>query len=206
MNMIDTFPYGCEMDTITAAAISACDGLDGVVDGLVAQVDACLAMFNPFDLVGTTVNCSQAGGEIQITAGAAAVVSATWNGQVSAEGKQIWPGLNPGADLTGNTPASNGQPGIVATNCSDGVCVGAPSYLTTSWLQLFVAKDPNFDLSNLTHSEFDRLSHVSRQQYKSAIGTDDPDLSAFRNAGGKMVTFHGLVGHHLSLPPLSYNS
>jgi hypothetical protein len=34
--------------------------------------------------------------------------------------------------------------------------------------------------------------------YSSVISADDPDLSAFREAGGKLVSFHGLV----SLTPL----
>jgi hypothetical protein len=31
------------------------------------------------------------------------------------------------------------------------------------------------------------------QQYDSIVGTNDPDLSAFRDAGGKIVSYHGMV-------------
>lgn len=195
MNMMGSYPYMCEMDEITKAAITACDGLDGVVDGAIAAVDACLATFDPFQMVGKTINCSQADRELEISSAAAAVVNATWYGPESTEGKQLWYGLNPGSDLVHNGPAAAGQPGLVATNCTSGVCAGAPNYLATSWIQYFLAKDPEFDISNITHAEFDRLAHISRQQYNSAIGTDDSDLSEFRNVGGKMLAFHGLVSH-----------
>lgn len=193
MNIIGHYPYGCELDAISAAAISDCDGLDGVVDGVISDPDACLASFDPFQLVGTSIDCLQADGQIQISFAAAAVSNATWHGASTADGRPLWHGLSPGADLTGDGPSANGQRGIAATNCSSGTCVGAPNALGSQWLQLFVAKDPNFHFGNLTHAEFDRIVHASRQEFTSLINTDDPDLSAFRNAGGKMVSFHGLV-------------
>jgi hypothetical protein len=193
MNMLDAYPYGCEFDAITAAAISACDELDGVVDGVIAETAVCLSTFNPFSLVGTSINCTQAGGTVKISAAAATVVNATWNGIITVDGNSTWYGVNPGADLTGSRPTSYVEPGIAATNCTTGTCVGSPNILGLQWLQLFVAKDPDFDFSNLTHVEFDRLVHLSGQIYRSTISTDYHDLSTFRNTGGKLITFHGLV-------------
>ncbi|KAI0138182.1 tannase and feruloyl esterase [Hypoxylon sp. NC0597] len=192
MNMLGSYPHGCEIDAITAAAISTCDELDGVLDGIIAEPDACLGAFDPFRLVGQTANCNETGGSIQISATAAAVVNATWQGTITEKGKRTWYGLNPGADLTGNSQLSSGEPGVAATNCTTGTCVGAPSYLGLQWLQLFIAKDPAFDASNLTHAQFDDIVHASTQQFGSVISTDDPDLTRFREAGGKLVTFHGI--------------
>jgi hypothetical protein len=191
MNMLGAYPYTYELDAITATAVSACDGLDGVVDGVVGETDACLAHFDPFNLVGTVINCTEAGGEVQITRSAAAVANATWHGMVTADGKQTFYGISPGSDLTGRS--TEGGTGLAATNCTTGTCVGAPADLGVPWIELFLARDPEFDISNLTHAEFDRLAHLSRQMYGSLMGTDDPDLSAFRDAGGKLVSFHGLV-------------
>ncbi|OTA61480.1 tannase and feruloyl esterase [Hypoxylon sp. EC38] len=192
MNMLGSYPHGCEIDAITAAAISTCDELDGVLDGVIAEPEACLNTFDPFRLVGQTTSCNETGGSIQISAAAAAVVNATWQGTMTEKGKRTWYGLNPGADLTGNSRLSFGEPGVVATNCTTGTCVGAPSYLGLQWLQLFIAKDAAFDASNLTHAQFDDLVHASTQQFRSMISTDDPDLTRFREAGGKLVTFHGV--------------
>lgn len=184
MNMIGEYPHACELTTITAAAVSACDGIDGVKDGIIGDVDACLDTFNPFDMVGRAINCSEAP---EVSHAAAAVVNATWQGMRNSQGVQLWPGLSPGTDLT---------VGVAATNCSTGSCRGVPLSIATQWLSLFVARDPDFDISNLSHYEFDWLAHQGRQKYNSIIGTDDPDLSAFRDAGGKLVTFHGLVSQH----------
>jgi hypothetical protein len=199
MNMMDIYPYGCELDEITQAAISTCDGLDGVVDGLVTNVEECLATFDPFTLVGTVVNCSQTGDEVTISASAASVVNASWGGVIFAAGKKVWHGYNPGSDLTG---AQSYQAGIASTNCSStGKCVSDPNVLGTQWLQLFVAKDPSFHVGNLTHEEFDSLVHDGHQEFQSLISTNDADLSRFRDVGGKMITFHGLVSSssHLSV-------
>ncbi|KAI0426737.1 tannase and feruloyl esterase [Xylaria sp. FL1042] len=192
MSIIDSYPYGCELDAITAAAVSACDGLDSFVDGIIAEVDTCLATFDPFQLVGASINCTEADGMISISSTAAEVVNATWSGPYTATGKSIWYGLNPGADITGNSGSSYGLAGVAATNCTAGVCVGVPFTLSDEWFRLFVAKDPDFDLYNITHPQFDSLVHLSQQTYTSVIGTEDPDLSEFRNAGGKLVSFHGL--------------
>ncbi|KAH8161649.1 hypothetical protein CIB48_g6609 [Xylaria polymorpha] len=191
MSFSGSYPYGCEIDAITAAAVSACDGLDGIVDGIVTDADTCLTTFNPFQLVGTPVNCTEAAKTIFISETAAAVVNATWGGPYTASGKQTWYGYTPGADLTGNSLNLSGM-GITATNCSTGTCVGIPFILSQPWFRLFVAKDPEFNLFNITHAQFDRLVHSSRQEYRSFIETDDPDLAEFRRVGGKLLSFHGL--------------
>ncbi|KAL7623768.1 hypothetical protein AAE478_005321 [Parahypoxylon ruwenzoriense] len=53
--------------------------------------------------------------------------------------------------------------------------------------------DPEADALNMTHQEFDHMVHSSIQHYTSIISTNDPDLSEFRDRGGKILTFHGLV-------------
>ncbi|KAK9417658.1 putative Tannase/feruloyl esterase [Seiridium unicorne] len=183
-------PYSCEFEAITNAAIATCDLLDGVTDGVISEVDLCLATFDPFQLVGTTINCTEKSeGVAQVSSAAALVTNATWHGVLTTDGKHWWHGLNPGANLID----FNGSPGVAATNCTDQGCVGIPGGLAPSWWQYFVAKNPNFDSSNLTHREFDALVHKGHQEYTSIIGTDDADLSAFRDVGGKMVTYHGLA-------------
>lgn len=181
MNMLGEYPHMCELAAITAAAISACDGLDGVVDGIVTDVDDCLASFRPFDLVGSATNCSEAP---VVTYAAAAVANATWHGTQNAKGVTTWFGLSPGSDLAF---------GVVGTDCTGPSCVTVPFALPMQWFSRFIARDADFDLFNLTHVEFDTLAHQGRQRYDSIMGTVDSDLSAFRDAGGKLVTYHGIV-------------
>lgn len=53
--------------------------------------------------------------------------------------------------------------------------------------------------------EFARLFHASVQQYNSIIGTSDADLSDYGEAGGKLITYHGLVSRN-SFSSLSFQS
>ncbi|KAK4129730.1 tannase and feruloyl esterase [Parathielavia appendiculata] len=196
MNRLKTYPYGCEMDAISAAAITACDELDGVTDGIVSDVDACLRSFNPFQLIGTLVpDCRQAGNRtVEIGTAAAVVVNATWHGIVTAKREPTWYGLSPGTYISNEGGAGGFEtPGIASTKCSNGTCVGNPNSMAMSWMKYFLARgDPNFDAAEMTYAEFDDMVRIGRQIYRSVMDTDDPDLTRFRDAGGKMVTFHGL--------------
>ncbi|MGW7571954.1 tannase/feruloyl esterase family alpha/beta hydrolase [Streptomyces tendae] len=52
---------------------------------------------------------------------------------------------------------------------------GAPFPIPAVWISTFLERDPSFDTSARTDARF----------------ADDPDLAAFREAGGKLLTFHG---------------
>lgn len=194
MNERGHYPFPCELDALTDAAIDECDELDGVVDGVIGYAKDCLARFDPYAHIGRSIQCAQTNGtSVTISETAAVVVEASFLGITTGDGKQIYHGVAPGSDLTGNRPTSHGQPGLAATSCTPEGCVGNPSVLGAQWLQLFVAKDPDFDPSNLTRPEFDSLVQQSLKEYTSLLDSTDPDLSTFKKLGGKMVTFHGLV-------------
>lgn len=198
---LGVFPDACEFDALRAAAVSFCDDMDGVTDGVITNVDECIASFDPFTLVGKPAQCgnSTIGGPVKITEAAAIVLNETWHGLKTEDGRRYWYGFMPGADLTGNDPRSLGLWGPIMNECSsNGTCVEIANPLSIPWFQDFLIKRPDTDLSQVTHAEFDRLVH-SGNQYQSIIGTDDPDLSAFRKAGGKLTTIHGLVSALRSL-------
>ncbi|KAI1159717.1 Tannase/feruloyl esterase [Nemania serpens] len=197
LSMLGHYPYNCETDALTAAAITVCDELDGVKDGIISQPGECLTRFDPFRLVGTPINCAQTNGTIRITNAAAVLVNETWHGPRAVDGTKLWHGLNPGADITGDAPTSY-QPGVAATNCTGTTCVGIFNILSR-WTQLFVSKDPTLDVSNLTHEAWDNLFRSSSQQYRSLVGSADPDLRAFSKTGGKMLSFHGVQDNVIPL-------
>jgi len=45
----------------------------------------------------------------------------------------------------------------------------------------------------LTPAGFELLWRQSVEQYGAIIGTDDPDLSRFRDRGGKVIIYHGMA-------------
>ncbi|MFD8079471.1 tannase/feruloyl esterase family alpha/beta hydrolase [Streptomyces sp. NPDC059718] len=179
MNNEKAYPTRCEFDAFTDAAVKACDSLDHVKDGLVNDPERC--DFDPRELVGTKVACD--GRELTITAADAAVVRKIWDGPRTATGEKLWSGVPIGADLNG----------LAATNKPDanGNITGAPFPVPAAWVQLWLKKDPAFDLSKITYSQFTQLFRQSEAEYDKVIGTDDPDLSGFRGSGGKLLTWHG---------------
>lgn len=72
-------------------------------------------------------------------------------------------------------------------------CVAGDFFWATQWIKYFVEKNATVDISKMSLEEFVRLSGKSKQMYNSVIGTNDPDLSAFKARGEKIVGYHGLV-------------
>ncbi|MER7930245.1 tannase/feruloyl esterase family alpha/beta hydrolase [Streptomyces sp. NPDC096057] len=173
-----TYPTDCEFKAFTNAAVKACDTLDGAKDGLVNDISRC--DYDPRRLIGTKVVCD--GKELTITAADANVVRKIWDGPRTASGKKLWSGVPIGADLSGLAGSTTG---------TDGQTVGAPFPVPALWVQLFLKKDPSFDLSKITYGDFTKLFKQSEAEYDKVIGTDNPNLSAYRNSGGKLITWHG---------------
>ena len=185
MNLAGQAPEPCELAAVTEAAIAACDAADGVVDGLISDIESC--KFDPFSVVGTSFNCS--GVTKQISQIAATVANATWAGPQSPSGKSLWFGLNRGSLLSGDQRTV----AIASTDCSNnGTCVGVPATLATDWQSQFLNKNPKLDLRNMTQQEYTRLFLAGNDEY-AHIATNNPDLSAFFARGGKLLGFHGLV-------------
>lgn len=109
MNELTAYPHPCEFDALTEAAILVCDGLDGVNDGVISDVEECLASFDLFQTVSTPSNCTRSdNGNIQITSEAATIIQATWHGMMTGDRYRLHYGPYPGSDLTGNKPAPFG--------------------------------------------------------------------------------------------------
>ncbi|XPT01392.1 hypothetical protein M3J09_010528 [Ascochyta lentis] len=181
MHKLGYFAPQCELDAITAAAISACDELDGLKDGIVGLTGLC--DFDPNTVVGQQYTCGNITGSISTEA--AEIARATWTGATDGKGNVQWPGIAPGAPLSalaGTTCDSNGRN-----------CTGTPFPVSTDWHRLFIKKDSTFDPYNYTQAAWNAAFHASVQQYTSTLGTSDPDLSEFKNAGGKIITWHGMA-------------
>jgi pimeloyl-ACP methyl ester carboxylesterase len=180
MHELDYYPPPCELLAYTAAAVRACDEVDGLADGIVSST-ACA--FNPFGLVGQSFDCN--GTNATFTADGAKIAQAAWQGPRSSSNESLWYGYHPDAPIA---------PTVASTTCSaTGNCTNKPYPLPEDWFTLWMAGDPSFDLSNVTRNEFETLSKEGVQRYDSIIGTRDPDLSAFRKSGGKMITWHGMA-------------
>ncbi|GGM50149.1 tannase/feruloyl esterase family alpha/beta hydrolase [Dactylosporangium sucinum] len=180
MNDAGVYPTACEFAAFNRAAVAACDGDDGVTDGVIGHPETC--RFDPGELVGTMVRCH--GTMIRISPAVADVVRRIWQGPVTRTGRPLWYGLLPGASFS--WLAGTVKPLI-------GPRRGAPFPLAADWIRYFVQRRPAFDTSTVGYPQYERMFGESVARYDAVIGSDDADLSAFRAAGGKMITWHGLA-------------
>ncbi|RAH87257.1 feruloyl esterase [Aspergillus japonicus CBS 114.51] len=169
-------PLVCELDFLTSEAIAACDPLDGVVDGLISNMTAC--NYNPYTAVNKTFSCATINRTMALSPGAALIADAAWSGAQTTDGHQLWFGYNPGSDI-GSTFGS-----IPGFNIS---------VLKDEWFNLFVAKNASFDSFGMSHEQYQEFFHLATQEYADALNAADPDLSAFKAAGGKLITYHGMA-------------
>ena len=192
---LDAYPLPCEYDSLTLAAIAACDGNDGLIDGLISDPDGCL--FDATTLIGkAATQCHSPDGHV-ISEAAALAMNALSQGPLSSNGMGLWYGHGHEANATGELS-------IMASTCSNnGTCVPNRLSLFIDWLKYFVKKDPGYNLNNMTRQEWVSALHAGEREYASIINTNYPDLSDFRASGGKLLTYHGLVSITIAAAPRS---
>jgi hypothetical protein len=61
------------------------------------------------------------------------------------------------------------------------------------YFKYFLVQDPQWDWTTMTPRGFELLWKQSVEQYGDVIGTDDPDLTRFRDRGGRIIIYHGLA-------------
>ncbi|KAL5593467.1 hypothetical protein FOBRF1_012569 [Fusarium oxysporum] len=180
MHKLDYYPPICELNAITKAAIEACDQLDGVKDGVISNPDLC--KFDPKSVVGKSVECTNPSGTIKISKKGAEVARLTWRGPETEDGKFLWYGLDRGADLSG----------LANTTCTSlKDCTSSPFAIAQDWLTTFLLQDQSASLEDLSHAEYSKLFRQSVNRFASVMGTSDPDLTDFKKAGGKLISWHG---------------
>ncbi|OTB00359.1 hypothetical protein M426DRAFT_66038 [Hypoxylon sp. CI-4A] len=189
MDLTEQYPDACELTQLTSLAKALCDKLDGIEDGLIAEPEECRQIFSASEYVGTTFNCSTTGESMNISEAAVAVANAVWDGPRYSNGDFLWYGFEIGSDLAT----------LAATTCGeDGQCTAASSATYLWYYQTFVLKDPTADVTNLTHAQFDTMYRSFKRTFASSLEATETDIVDFRDAGGKMITYHGLADAAIS--------
>jgi hypothetical protein len=200
------YPDTAKKGLVFQAAMEACDGLDGVVDGLISNQTKCNATFDPATATvgGAPLRC--AGGadtgdtclsDAQINALKTLNSVSRFNFHL-ASGETEYPGYNVwGSDL-GRASASPLQPtvtflafGTVAP--ADPMPVSGGPYVgqfLDQWVKYAVTRDASFHSLSLDPENpgpwASRISELSTQLDTST------DISAFATHGGKLLLAHGL--------------
>ncbi|MFC5496047.1 tannase/feruloyl esterase family alpha/beta hydrolase [Caenimonas terrae] len=168
------------------AVLSACDALDWRVDGIVGNPQLCGAQFDPASLLcreGKTPACLNAA-QVETLRTLHAPYEFSFP---LANGVRSYPGWAWGGEGAGGTGPVGGY-----VSWQTGTAPAAHPVSSTSsrgWLygsgaiQYFVLRDGTADLSNYKPEDHaQRVGEISR-----LMDATDPDLSAFRAHGGKLV-------------------
>ncbi|WP_225984919.1 tannase/feruloyl esterase family alpha/beta hydrolase [Noviherbaspirillum aerium] len=204
------YPNRAERKLMYDASMEACDGLDGVRDGLISNVSQCNATFNlaTATLNGAPLRCPD-GLDTGDTCLSDAQIAAfnVMNTPIVlnyalASGETTYPGFNTwGTDfgIPGTSPLqptvltlslgtdqpANPMPPVTATT--------SPPYGSTfwdQWVKYFVTRDPNFNSLALDPQN----PGPWQARIVELTGIQDAnktDLSPFLNKGGKILMAHG---------------
>ena len=166
-----------KLDAATAAAVAACDGADGVVDGVLDDPTRCT--YDPAALIGTVTSAGP------FTKADADIVRQIWDGPRGHGGRFIYYGLTRDTDL--NTYAGTaGSP-----------LAGKPFGIPLDWIRHFLVQNPTWDWTTMTRAEFELLWNQAVEQFGAVFGTDNPDLTRFRERSGKVIILHGLADQQI---------
>jgi feruloyl esterase len=160
---------------IHAAALNACDALDGIADGIINDPTRC--HFDPAVLTCKGADASDCFTPAQVEA-ARQIYSGPTNPRT---GEQIFPALEPGSELGWAVHA--GGP--------------LPREITVGYFRDVLFKNPQWDFRNL---DFDRDVSLTDWEDRGITNANNPDLGPFQLAGGKLLLYHGWVDNQI--PPL----
>jgi hypothetical protein len=174
MNLAHDVIPQCKFQAAQAAAVAKCDTLDGVKDGVISDWADC--HFDARTLIGTVTPCGT------ITATDADVINKIMEGPRYPNGKFMWYGEMPGTNFGG----LNGT-----TTAADGTTTPSPFLTSLNHFVYWLAQDPSFNWENMTYDQFVQFYNQSWGEFNYVIGTNNPDLSAFQKAGGKLLSWVG---------------
>ncbi|KAJ7469133.1 tannase and feruloyl esterase [Mycena latifolia] len=178
---------------VSAEILRQCDALDGLADGIITEPDAC--DFRPEAIQCTGSSSSEATG--CLTAIQVETVKKIFAPLFGLDGELVYPRYSPGAEA----------------DPLQAVVFGG-EFLLSNWARFAIYNDTAHDFSNFGLQDIPLWDSIN----PGGIATFDGDLSAFRNRGGKFLTYHGrrdpilsstnskrvydLISHTLSLPLL----
>ncbi len=157
--------------------LAQCDAADGLEDGLISDPDACTVDWTP-------IAC-EAGADAPCLSEAQIDTLTTWTetGAVNSAGDSLYPATVP----LGSEPFW----GLWLTGFEGGGGALVPVF-NQNFLQFMAFRDDPGEA--FTSMDYDFDTHPEEVAFMGAIyNADTPDLSAFAEAGGRMITWHGLA-------------
>jgi feruloyl esterase len=185
---------------VHAEILRQCDGLDGAVDGYVVQIH--LSFYLPPLAISRTLTCLDSIIEDPdlchpnfeplicntttrtpnttpcLTGAQATRVRRVFDPLYGTSGELIYPRMQPGSELAAYSFFYSGVPFIYSSD----------------WYKYVVYNNPAWDPTTFTLTDIE----TARAQDPYNISTFSGDLSAYRDKGGKLLTYHGLQDQLIS--------
>ncbi|GLB36722.1 putative tannase and feruloyl esterase [Lyophyllum shimeji] len=151
-------------NVIHDAVMRQCDGLDGVMDGIITEPDDC--NFDAMSLLCSgqnTTNC--------LSAAQVAALKKVYSPLIGENGQLLYPRYDPGTTVAETQVLLGGN------------IFGIPA----NWYPFAIFNNTNFDFNT-----FDLKSIAFADTINpGGIATFNGDLSAFKSRGGKFISYHG---------------
>ncbi len=160
--------------------LDQCDEIDGLRDGILESPDLC--DYKPDGLIcaeGQTAGC--------LTPTQAETVRTIYSPLLGEDGSLVYPRMQPGSEDTE----------------APGAYYGGQPFIEYDWIRYVIYNDSNWDPFSLSPADYTTISN----QNPFDVETWKGDLSAFKNRGGKLLTYHGLKDGIISseISPLYYD-
>jgi len=152
-------------DLVAKAVLAACDAADGVKDGLLNDPRKC--NFDP-----GTLACKGTESDSCLTAAQIDSVKKAYAPLKTSKGALVYPGYAKGSETGWGVLAANGP---------------TPTALSLGTYREVLHQDPNWDWRTW---DVDKDVAAVDEKY-GYINAVNPDLSAFKARGGKLLTYHG---------------
>lgn len=179
MNDLGTPVPAAKQAAFRDAAVSEMRGPDNPLGAFIAKIDP--VRWDPRTLIGVDTPAGR------ITERDAEVMAKLWEGPADRNGLRLYSGLRPGGRTWGTAMGAE----LSATAEVDGELRPILNPITAAYLSSWVARDPAWRWDTVTVDGFEDLFRLSVEQFEF-VDADDPDLAAFRDAGGKLLISHGL--------------
>ena len=159
---------------IGKAVEAACDKLDGVADGVLNDPRQC--RFNP-----ASIQCKEGQDANDcLTAAQVSALETIYAGIHDPSGRTIFPGYLPGAE--------QGEGGWALWITGPAPAKSLMAYFGLGYYANMVYDEKNWDYKTFT---VESGMKTATRKTAEALNAINPDLSAFRRRGGKLILYHG---------------
>ena len=162
-----------KLPAIARAVNAACDGQDGVTDGVVNDPRQC--HFDPTGLL-----CTEGVSDACLTASQVAALKKLYEGPHDSRGREIFPGYLPGAE--------EGEGGWGPWITGPGPGKSLLFAFGTGFFANMVYEKTDWDYRNASIEE---ALKAAEEKTAEKLDATDANLTAFKARGGKLILYHG---------------